>query len=50
MAPTPAIAGWLYDLTHDPQAPILFAIGLFAVALAAYAGFRLAERRPATAP
>jgi MFS family permease len=50
MAPTPAIAGWLFDLTHDPNAPILFGIGLYALALVAYLGFRLAERQPATAP
>jgi predicted MFS family arabinose efflux permease len=49
MAPTPAIAGWLFDLTHDPKAPILFAIGLYGLALSAYLGFRLTEQRPATA-
>ncbi|MFI5029316.1 MAG: MFS transporter [Reyranellales bacterium] len=49
-APSPAVAGWLFDLTHDPNAAILFGIGLYALALVADLGFRVAERQPATAP
>jgi predicted MFS family arabinose efflux permease len=43
-APAPGIAGWLYDRTGEPMAAILFAIGLFAVTLAAGFAFRAAER------
>jgi len=45
-APAPAIAGWLYDKLGDPYAPILFAIALFALTLAANFAFRIAQRRP----
>jgi MFS family permease len=41
-APTPGIAGWLFDRTHDAFTPILFAIGLFALTLASYFAFRAA--------
>jgi hypothetical protein len=44
-APAPAIAGWIYDRTGDPYLPILFAITLFALTLAANFAFRLAQRR-----
>jgi len=44
-APAPAIAGWLYDRIGDPYVPILFAIGLFALTLAANVAFRFAQRR-----
>ncbi len=44
-APAPAIAGWLYDRLGDPYVPILFAIALFALTLAANVAFRLAQRR-----
>ena len=44
-APAPAIAGWLYDQTGNPYLPILFAIALFALTLAANFAFRLAQRR-----
>jgi predicted MFS family arabinose efflux permease len=43
-APAPAIAGWLYDRTGDPFVPILFAAGLFGLALLANVAFRLAQR------
>jgi MFS family permease len=44
-APAPAVAGWLYDRLGDPYVPILFAIGLFALTLAANFAFRFAQRR-----
>jgi predicted MFS family arabinose efflux permease len=44
-APAPAIAGWIYDRTGDPYLPILFAIALFALTLAANFAFRLKQRR-----
>jgi predicted MFS family arabinose efflux permease len=44
-APAPAIAGWIYDRTGDPYLPILFAITLFALTLAANFAFRFAQRR-----
>jgi hypothetical protein len=44
-APAPAIAGWLYDQLGDPFVPILFAIALFTLTLAANFTFRLAQRR-----
>jgi predicted MFS family arabinose efflux permease len=44
-APAPAIAGWLYDRSRDPFLPILFAIALFALALAANFAFRIAQRK-----
>jgi len=44
LAPTPGIAGWLYDRTRDPELPILFAVGLFALALAAHIAYRLCKR------
>lgn len=40
-APAPAAAGWLYDRTRDPVAPILFAAALFALTWVGYLGFRL---------
>jgi predicted MFS family arabinose efflux permease len=45
-APAPAVAGWLYDRLGDPYVPILFAIALFALTLAANFAFRIAQRRP----
>jgi len=48
-APAPAIAGWLYDRLGDPYLPILFAIALFALTLAANFVFRLVQRRTAHA-
>ncbi len=44
-APAPAIAGWLFDRSHDPFLPILFAIALFALTLGANFAFRIAERK-----
>jgi predicted MFS family arabinose efflux permease len=44
-APAPAIAGWLFDRSHDPFLPILFAIALFALTLVANFAFRIAERK-----
>jgi MFS family permease len=44
-APAPAIAGWLFDRSHDPFLPILFAIALFALTLAANVAFRIAQRK-----
>ena len=44
-APAPAIAGWLFDRSHDPFLPILFAIALFALTLGAYFAFRIAQRK-----
>ncbi|MBS0548859.1 MAG: MFS transporter [Proteobacteria bacterium] len=44
MAPTPGIAGWLYDRTHDPYVPILFAVGLFALTFAAHIAYRICRR------
>jgi MFS family permease len=43
-APTPTIAGWLYDRTGDPYWPILFATALFGLTLLANLAFRLAQR------
>jgi predicted MFS family arabinose efflux permease len=42
--PAPAIAGWLFDRTADPFVPILLAIAMFGLALAAYFTFRFAQR------
>jgi predicted MFS family arabinose efflux permease len=44
-APAPAIAGWLYDRSGDAFVPILFAIALFVLTLAAYFAFRLVQHR-----
>jgi predicted MFS family arabinose efflux permease len=44
-APAPAIAGWLFDRSHDPFLPILFAIALFVLTLAANFAFRIAQRK-----
>jgi predicted MFS family arabinose efflux permease len=44
MAPTPGIAGWLYDRTHDPYVPILFAVGLFALTFAAHIVYRICQK------
>lgn len=43
-APTPGIAGWLYDRSGDAFVPILFAIALFALTLGAAFAFRLVQR------
>jgi predicted MFS family arabinose efflux permease len=43
-APTPTIAGWLYDLSGDPFWPILFAVAMFALTMVANFGFRVAQR------
>ena len=43
-AVAPGLAGLLYDRTHDAFLPIVFAAGLFALALIAYYAFRLAQR------
>jgi hypothetical protein len=40
----PALMAWFYDRSGDPFAPILLAIILFALTLAAYVGFRLIRR------
>ena len=45
----PPIAGWMFDLTGDPFAPILFAIGLFGLATLAYRLFWVLKRRVAVA-
>jgi predicted MFS family arabinose efflux permease len=42
--PSPGIAGWLYDRSHDAYLPILFAAGLFVLTLAANFVFRFAQR------
>ena len=44
-APAPAIAGWLFDRSHDPFLPILFAIALFVLTLAANFAFRIAQHK-----
>ena len=44
-APAPAIAGWLFDRLGDPYVPILFAIAMFGLTLAANFAFRFAQRR-----
>ncbi|MEM7043175.1 MAG: MFS transporter, partial [Pseudomonadota bacterium] len=43
--PAPAIAGWLFDLTGDAFAPIIFAAALFAATAFANIFFRLVQRR-----
>jgi predicted MFS family arabinose efflux permease len=43
-APAPAVAGWLYDRTGDAFVPILFAIALLGMTLAAYHAYRVAHR------
>ena len=45
----PPIAGWLFDLSGDPFAPILFAIGLFTLAALTYHLFRVLKHRMAEA-
>lgn len=40
-APTPGVAGWLFDRTHDAFMPVLFAIAMFALTLVAYFAFRV---------
>lgn len=47
MAPAPAIAGWIYDLTGDPFDPLIFAASLFAAAALANAVFRMIQRQAA---
>ena len=44
-APTPTIAGWLYDLSDDPFRPILLGIVMFGLTMVANLGFRTAQRR-----
>jgi predicted MFS family arabinose efflux permease len=44
LAPTPAIAGWLYDQSGDPFLPILFAALLFTLTAVANVIFRIAQR------
>lgn len=43
--PSPAIAGWIYDLTSDAFWPILFAAVLFVLTAIANLAFRIAQRR-----
>ncbi|MDP1749748.1 MAG: MFS transporter [Reyranella sp.] len=43
-APTPTIAGWLYDLSGDPFRPILLGIVMFGLTMVANVGFRRAQR------
>lgn len=43
-ASAPAIAGWLFDRTGNAFTPILFALALFGLTLAANFAFRLAQR------
>lgn len=43
-APTPTIAGWLYDLSGDPFQPILLGVVMFGLTLVANVTFRLAQR------
>jgi predicted MFS family arabinose efflux permease len=45
VAPTPAIAGWLFDRTGNAFAALLFAIGLLMLTLLANLAFRLAQHR-----
>lgn len=42
--PAPAVAGWLFDRTADPFAPILLAIAMFGLTIVTYAAFRIAQR------
>ena len=42
-APTPTIAGWLYDLSGDPFRPILLGIVMFGLTIVANVGFRMAQ-------
>ncbi len=44
-APTPTIAGWLYDLSGDPFRPIQLGIVMFGLTMVANVGFRMAQRR-----
>ena len=44
LAPTPAIAGWLYDRSGDPKRALLFAIALFGLTAAANFAFRTLQR------
>ena len=44
MAPAPAIAGHLFDMTHSAFGAILFAIALMVVGVLANLAFRLAQR------
>ena len=41
-APAPGLAGWLFDRTHNPFMPLVFAIALFALTLGTYFAFRAA--------
>ena len=44
LAPTPIIAGWLYDRSGDSVWPILFAVLLFTLTAVANVAFRIAQR------
>ncbi|MDI1285218.1 MAG: MFS transporter [Reyranella sp.] len=43
-APTPTIAGWLYDLSGDPFRPILLGIVMFGLTMVTNVAFRMAQR------
>ena len=45
VTPVPAIAGWLFDLTGDAHAPIVFAAALFAATALTNILFRLVQQR-----
>jgi MFS family permease len=45
-APTPTIAGWLYDRSGDPFQPILLGIVMFGLTILANVTFRMAQRVP----
>ena len=47
-APSPVIAGWLYDKTANAYWPILFAIALFIGTAFANLAFRVAQKRTST--
>lgn len=44
LTPAPIIAGYLYDTTNNPAAPLVFAALLFVVAAVSNAWFRLVQR------
>lgn len=45
VAPTPTIAGWLFDRSGDPFHPIMFCAFLFFLTAVSNLGFRLIQRR-----
>ena len=45
MTAAPPLAGWLYDQSGDPFAPLQLGVAMFALVLLAYLGFRLAKGR-----